>query len=183
MSSHPFDCSFALAELIDATEADTDLTVGLQLQQAGPDGLVSAAPAAWLRWLDQVAADGSHGHDRSLGREASADSDRHCRCSVALVASMCERKHPPKHTQERSVTPALGCTLAFDCAHSFDEATDDGEQQVRRPDSDQKPIHTRSRYAVGGGRAVAAHWTLASAASLSTDKPTPNSRSAPGPSG
>ncbi len=167
MSSHPFDIAFALAEPFDATEADTHLTVGLQLQ-ACPDGLVSATPAAWFRWLDQVATDGSHGHDRSLGRQASADSDRDWRYSAFLVvASMGERKHPPKHTQQRSLTPALGRTLALDCSHALDEATDDGEQQIRRPDSDQKPIHIAHATPSAAVRSSAP--TLADARSLKPD--------------
>jgi hypothetical protein len=96
MSSHPLDGSFALAEPIDATEADTNLSVGVQLQQACPDGLVSAAPAAWFRWLDQVATDGSHGHDPSLERR-----DRSNRRPTDTDAATHPKRdlRPPLHSQ------------------------------------------------------------------------------------
>jgi hypothetical protein len=51
MTAHPFDRVFAFGEAVDASEADPDLAVGVESQQACSDGAVVAAPAPGCRLL------------------------------------------------------------------------------------------------------------------------------------
>ena len=61
--------------MVDAAEAHADLSMSIQLQQAGTNRPVSTAPTAGIRRLDEVAADDGERHHPSLGRDAPADSD------------------------------------------------------------------------------------------------------------
>jgi hypothetical protein len=52
---------------------------------------------------------------------------------------------PPKDAQHRALAPTICRAAALDCAHAFDEATDDSEQEIRRPGSCEKALHTQRR--------------------------------------
>src|SRR5262245_10488306 len=52
--------------------------------------------------------------------------------SARLAAVMPAREHPTKQTRHRSLAPAVRRAPALNRTHAFDEATDDGEQEVDR---------------------------------------------------
>jgi len=66
MPSHSLDRSPPLVEKLDATEADADLMVIVQLKQTVAYRPVSAAPTTRVRRLDEVASDRSDRHEEIL---------------------------------------------------------------------------------------------------------------------
>jgi hypothetical protein len=53
------------------------------------------------------------------------------------------RKHPTKQTQDRSLAPAVRRTPARDRPHTLDEATNDGEEEIDRTESDEQSFQLR----------------------------------------
>jgi Uncharacterised BCR, YnfA/UPF0060 family len=49
-------------------------------------------------------------------------------------------EHPTKQTQHRSLAPAVRRTPALHRSHAFNEATNDGEEQIGRTDPDEESL-------------------------------------------
>jgi hypothetical protein len=60
--------------------------------------------------------------------------------SACGPAAVSVRKHPTKQTQHRALAPADFRTPALDRSHAFDEATDDGEEEIGRTGSDKQAL-------------------------------------------
>jgi hypothetical protein len=66
VAGHALDCPLALLEVGDASEADADFAVFLEVQQARLNRAITAAPAARDGWLQLIATHSGHDHDRRL---------------------------------------------------------------------------------------------------------------------
>jgi hypothetical protein len=54
---------------------------------------------------------------------------------------MSPRKHPPEGAQNGTLTPAIGRTAAAHGAHTLDETSHDGEEQIQTQDPPNRPPH------------------------------------------